>query len=131
MSEQNPSSAVWPPPVDEGGDCPTGEHDASFIVPDDQQLESETSERRVSRSARSGQRRGRDEQDRALSGSGQTFAIVSAGLGMLGAVLSVLTAVIPIAAAMLVMGLVIGVGGGVLLAPTVRQGATWLSRYLR
>ncbi len=127
MPEQNPSSVVSLPSVDESGDCPTGEHDASFIVPNDLQVRSVAPESRVSRSAMSEQRQDRDERDRA----GRTFAIVSAGLGVLGVVLSVLTAVIPIAAAMLVVGLVIGVGGGVLLAPSVRQGATWLSRYLR
>jgi hypothetical protein len=130
MSEQNPSS-VASPPADEGGDCPSGEHDASFIVPDGQQIEPGTPVGRVGRSAMSEQRLGRGERDRVLNSAGQALAIVSAGLGVLGVVLSVLIAVMPIAAAMLVVGLAIGTGGGVLLAPAVRQGATWLSRYLR
>lgn len=124
MSGKAPTSAVSPP-INAGGDCPTGEHGAGFIVPDDQQIVSGApgcASQFVDSEQRTDRQRGR-----ALGDGGQALAFVSA----LAVVLSVLSAVIPIAAATFVVGLVVGMVGGVLLAPMVRQGAAWLSRYLR
>jgi hypothetical protein len=47
------------------------------------------------------------------------------------AVVGILLSVVMATASMLVAGVVIGLVGGVLVAPVVGRGSAWLARYLR
>lgn len=58
------------------------------------------------------------------------LAAAGIAVGVLGLVVSVLIAVTSLAAAMLVLGLLVGATAGVLITPAAKRGLAWLAVYL-
>jgi hypothetical protein len=76
------------------------------------------------------QNRERPDPDRDRV-DGSVATIVGLVLAVIGLLVSVLSAAASLAVAALGVGLIVGLVSGVLLTPSVRRAAAWLSEYLR
>jgi hypothetical protein len=73
---------------------------------------------------------GRTSPTKTVPDASRSIGMVGVVLAVLGILVSVLLAVASLAAAMLVIGLLVGAVGGVAATPALRRGMIWLVAYL-